>query len=224
LKPQPGAWCGAAVLLTALAGIGQRAADDPGLAQLARPAATVAAQSSAAERSVADELATLQRLGMAAQPGGAQPSLEQRRAELQRVVERDPRNGRAWALLGLVHGEAGQFAQAANAFEQALAASPKVALDPAVWCEYADVLGMAQGTLAGKPTEAIQKALALRSDHPKALEMAGSAAYERRDFAAAAHFWGRLLPQIDDASPARQQLIAAIARAQRQAAVALPLR
>ena len=109
-----------------------------------------------------------------------------------------------------------------DTFEKALAHSRKIALDPWVWCEYADVLGMAQGTLAGKPTEAITKALELQHDHPKALEMAGSAAYERRDFAAAAHYWQRLLPQLAEGSPPQQAVSAAIARAERQAAVALP--
>jgi cytochrome c-type biogenesis protein CcmH len=147
---------------------------------------------------------------------------QERSEALRRVVAKDPANGRAWALLGFAEGEAGDFARAAEAFEKALAHSRKVALDPWVWCEYADVLGMAQGTLAGRPTEAIAKALELQHDHPKALEMAGSAAYERRDFAAAAHYWQRLLPQLAEGSPPQQAVSAAIARAERQAAVALP--
>ncbi len=75
--------------------------------------------------------------------------------------------------------------------------------------------------LAGKPTELIQRALSLRGDHPKALEMAGSAAYERRDFAAAADHWRRLLPQLGEGSGARGQLAAAIERAERLSATSL---
>ena len=39
--------------------------------------------------------------------------------------------------------------------------------------------------LAGQPRELVQRALALDPAHPKALEMAGSAAFEQRDYAAA---------------------------------------
>lgn len=145
-----------------------------------------------------------------------------RRAELLRLVQSDPGNGRAWVLLGFLDAEAGRYAESATAFERALATSRKIALDPAVWCEYADVLGMAQGTLAGKPTEAIMKALALRPGHPRALEMAGSAAYERRDFAAAAQYWRSLLPQLQAGTQPHRELSTAIERAQRLAATSLP--
>jgi cytochrome c-type biogenesis protein CcmH len=154
-----------------------------------------------------------------ARPGA---TLEERRAELEQAVRREPGNGRAWALLGFMHAEANRFADAAAAFEKALATSRRVALDPWIWCEYADVLGMAQGTLAGKPTEAIHKALELQRDHPKALEMAGSAAYERRDFAAAAEFWRRVLPLVEPGSPPHRALQAAVERSERLALTSLP--
>lgn len=152
----------------------------------------------------------------------AETAAGDRRAELLRLVRSDPGNGRAWVLLGFLDADAGRYAESATAFERALATSRKIALDPAVWCEYADVLGMAQGTLAGAPTEAIVKALALRPGHPKALEMAGSAAYERRDFAAAAQYWRSLLPQLQEGTQLYRELSAAIERAQRLAATSLP--
>lgn len=152
----------------------------------------------------------------------AETAAGDRRAELLRLVRSDPGNGRAWVLLGFLDADAGRYAESATAFERALATSRKIALDPAVWCEYADVLGMAQGTLAGAPTEAIIKALALRPGHPKALEMAGSAAYERRDFAAAAQYWRSLLPQLQEGTQPHRELSAAIERAQRLAATSLP--
>jgi cytochrome c-type biogenesis protein CcmH len=151
------------------------------------------------------------------------PTPQARRAALVRFLERQPRDGRGWVLLGMMDLQAERWPSAAAAFERALAASPKVAADPAIWCEYADALGMAQGgSLAGRPTELIQRALALRADHPKALEMAGSAAYERRDFAGAVDYWRQLLPQIAEGTTPRAELEAAIARAQRLAATSLP--
>jgi cytochrome c-type biogenesis protein CcmH len=140
---------------------------------------------------------------------------------LARHLERNPRDGRGWVLLGRQQMERDRFAEAAVAFANALAASPKVARDPSVWCDYADALGMAQGgSLEGKPREVIGRALALDPGFPRALEMAGSAAYERRDFTGAADHWRRLLPQLREGTRPHAELAAAIARADRLAAAA----
>lgn len=141
---------------------------------------------------------------------------------LQRQVREHPRDGRAWALLGYAELEAARYPEAAAAFERAVGASPKVALDPAVWCAWADALGMAQGgSLEGRPGELIAQALKLQPAHPQALEMAGSAAYGRRDFRAALQYWQRLLPQLQAGTPRHEELSRAIARTERLAATSL---
>ena len=144
----------------------------------------------------------------------ARVSLETRREQARRF----PRDGRAWALLAYSAFEADAYAEAAAAFETAATVSPKVAADPGVLCDWADALGMAQGgSLKGRPTELVSRALALSSNYPKALEMAGSAAYERREFALAADYWRRLLPQMAQVSTDRNSLEDGIARAERLA-------
>lgn len=144
------------------------------------------------------------------------------REDLRRQAEHNPRDGRAWALLAYAEFDAESYAAAAAAFEKAAAASSKVAADPGVLCDWADALGMAQGgALKGRPQELISRALALRPLHPKALEMAGSAAYEQRQFAMAADYWRRLLPQLAPRSEQHRALSDAIARAERLAATAL---
>jgi cytochrome c-type biogenesis protein CcmH len=136
------------------------------------------------------------------------------RDDLAAEVARNPGNGRAWVLLARAEFETDRFAEAAAAYARAVAASPKVARDPAVWCEYADALGMAQGgSLAGVPRNLIARALEINPSHPKALEMAGSAAYEARDYELAATRWRELLVQIPERSRERGELAAAIARA-----------
>jgi cytochrome c-type biogenesis protein CcmH/NrfG len=52
--------------------------------------------------------------------------------------------------------------------------------------------------------------------------MAGSAAYERRDFADAASAWRRLLAQVPNGTAEHAQLSAAVQRAERLAQFALP--
>jgi cytochrome c-type biogenesis protein CcmH len=137
------------------------------------------------------------------------------RTELVRHLERSPRDDRSWVLLARMDFDADRFADAATAYERALAVDAKVARDPAVWCEYADALGMAQGgSLAGKPRALVMRALAQSPGHSKALEMAGSAAFEAGEFTAAAGYWRQLLGQLQAGSPQYRELAAAIARAE----------
>lgn len=143
-------------------------------------------------------------------------------ARLEAHLRSQPRDGRGWVLLARAHAESDRFADAANAFERAIAVAPKVRRDPAVLCEFADALGMAQRSLGGRPLELIQQALAIDPAHPVALEMAGSAAYEQRRYAEAARHWKLLLAQLVPASERHVELAAAIERAERRAAVALP--
>lgn len=144
-------------------------------------------------------------------------------ARLEAHVAAEPGDARAWVTLGRVRMQRDQFEPAAAAYRHALDASPKVARDPLVWCEYADALGMAQGgRLAGRPRELIEKALALDGAHPRALEMAGSAAYEVGDFRTAVRFWRQLLVQLPAESGEHGQLLAAIARAEQRAKFSLP--
>jgi cytochrome c-type biogenesis protein CcmH len=150
---------------------------------------------------------------------GAQGPAEARLLEAH--LERTPRDGRGWMLLARMRFAADQFGPAAQAYERALEASPKVAQDPQVWCELADALGMAQGgSLKGRPQELIDKALALKGTHPRALEMAGSAAFENRDYARALFYWETLLRQLEPGSAEHRELLAAVGRLRRVAELA----
>lgn len=138
-------------------------------------------------------------------------------------LETHPRDARGWVILARLLAEWERFDEAAQAYAKGLAASSKVAADPAVLCEYADALGMAQGgNLGGRPRELIDRALALDPNHPKALEMAGSSEYARRDYAAALSFWRPLLAAQRPGSQAYAELAAAIARAERLASGSEP--
>jgi len=144
-------------------------------------------------------------------------------AQLEAHLAATPGDARAWVMLARTRMEGDEFSAAATAYRHALDASAKVARDPQIWCEYADALGMAQGgRLAGRPRELIDRALALDAAHPRALEMAGSAAYEGGDFHAAAHYWQQLLAQLPAGSAEHAQLAAAITRAEQRARFLLP--
>jgi cytochrome c-type biogenesis protein CcmH len=137
------------------------------------------------------------------------------RAELLAHLARNPRDARGYVLLARLDAANDDFDDATNAYAKALAASAKVANDPAILCEYADALGMAQGgTLAGKPYEFVQRALAVSPAFPRALEMAGSAAFEQHDYAAAVRQWRALQAQMAADDPQARDLRNAIARAE----------
>lgn len=138
-------------------------------------------------------------------------------------LEKRPRDARAWAILARLQSGTDHFAEAARAYEKALALPSKVANDPSVWCEYADALGMTQeGHLAGRPRELIARALVIDPNHPKALEMAGSAEYAQGDYASALRFWRPLLAALQPGSQAYGELATAIARAERLALMTTP--
>lgn len=135
------------------------------------------------------------------------------RASLERHLARSPADARAWVLLARADMEADRFAEAANAYAKAVAANGRVARDPEVLTEYADALGMVQQNLAGLPTELIDKALVLAPGHPRALEMAGSAAFERGDYGRASALWRQLQQQLAPGTRPYQDLGVAIERA-----------
>jgi cytochrome c-type biogenesis protein CcmH len=146
-------------------------------------------------------------------------------AQLEAHVAAVPKDARAWVLLARARMESGLFAPAAAAYERAFDAQPRVARDPRLWCELADALGMSQGgSLAGRPRDLIERALAADPAAPCALEMAGSAAVEARDFHAARDHWRRLLVQLPADSPQHVQLATALERIEQQARLALPQR
>jgi cytochrome c-type biogenesis protein CcmH len=143
--------------------------------------------------------------------------------QLQSHLSRQPRDGRGWVLLARAQADRNEFKAAADAYQKALTVSEKVAKDPAVLCEYADALGMVQGgRLAGRPAELIAKALSINPEHPAALEMAGSVAYEEGRYADAVRYWKQLLADLAPGSDRHAELSTAVERAERKAAVTLP--
>ena len=148
---------------------------------------------------------------------------EARYAALEHQIAKYPRDSRARVLKARMDVQAGRYDIAAEGYRAALAAAPKVARDAGVWVEFAEAQGLRQGgRLAGEPRELIGRALAVQADHPQALELAGSAAYEAREFAAAARYWQRLIEQIPASDPRHGELAAAIERAEKRARLSLP--
>lgn len=143
--------------------------------------------------------------------------------ELERHLKRQPRDGRALVFKARLDVEAERFDLAVQGYAEALRVAPRVARDPGVWVEYAEARALAQGgSLIGEPEQLLQRALDLDGRHAQALDLAGSAAWERRHYARAAALWQRLLALTPPGSERHAALVKAIGRAEMLAKVSLP--
>ncbi len=133
--------------------------------------------------------------------------------QLEVMVERlavrlrdSPDDAEGWKLLGRSYAALGRFPESAEAYAKAAARDPR---DAQLLADFADVLAMARGSggagnLLGEPERLIARALELDPQNLKALALAGTAAYARKDYAAAAAHWEKMLPLVDpDSEDAR---------------------
>ena len=121
-------------------------------------------------------------------------------ATLAERMQAQPGDVQGWLMLGRSYSALGRYAEAVAALRQAVGHHPR---DVDLLADLADMLGMQQGRkLAGEPQRLVLQALALDPRHVKSLALAGSAAFEAQDYAAARAFWGRLLA----AAPADSEL------------------
>jgi cytochrome c-type biogenesis protein CcmH len=88
----------------------------------------------------------------------------------------------------------GRHDEAADAYAKAAVRAPH---DASLLADLADALAMARGqSLEGEPEKLVLRALELEPANLKALALAGTAAFERKDYAAAATYWQRMLPHV----------------------------
>jgi cytochrome c-type biogenesis protein CcmH len=124
---------------------------------------------------------------------------------LAKKVRDRPDDAQGWALLARSMAALGRFEEASDAYAHLVKLVPN---DAQVLADYADTLGMAQGrTLAGRPLELAREALRIDPMNLKALALAGTAALDSGDFAAAIGHWEKLAaalpPDSADAAQVR---------------------
>lgn len=116
-----------------------------------------------------------------------------------------------WVMLGRSYAVMQRWPEASRAFARAIELAPD---DAQLLVDQADVLAMVQGqSLQGEPQRLIDRALQIDPKNPKALALAGSAAFERKDYAAAAAYWERARPFAADGSEFARGLESSIAEA-----------
>jgi cytochrome c-type biogenesis protein CcmH len=125
-------------------------------------------------------------------PDAAQ--LEAMVARLAAKLRENPEDAEGWKLLGRSYSVMGRFPEAVDAYAKAAQRAPR---DAQLLADFADALAMARGQrLEGEPAQLVERALQIDPKNLKALALAGSAAFERQDYANAATLWGRMLPLV----------------------------
>jgi len=135
-------------------------------------------------------------------------------ANIEKLAERlkqNPNDVQGWKMLARSYLMQERFSDAAGAFEHLTSINPK---DAGVWADYAEALALANGqNLAGKPTEAINRALQIDPNNHKALDLAGTAAYQGGDYQKAIEQWQKLLKLLPAGSEELKTITAQISKA-----------
>ena len=127
----------------------------------------------------------------------------------QRLADK-PDDPVGWLMLGRAYRALGRPADAVGAFEQANRRRPG---DAEILVEYAEAKARVAGSLAGEPKRLLDQALAVAPDDPKALTLAGGAAFEARDYGKAVVYWERLAAQVPPDSELGQAIATGLSRA-----------
>lgn len=110
-------------------------------------------------------------------------------ARLEAVPASEAPDPKAWEMLARSYAAMQKFPEANKAYKRAVELNPGNAQTLA---DHAEVLAMLQGqSMAGEPTRLYERALVLDPNNLKALALAGTAEFEKKDFAKASEFWSK---------------------------------
>jgi cytochrome c-type biogenesis protein CcmH len=124
--------------------------------------------------------------------------------KLAKKLEANPSDAQGWTMLARSYNSMEKWSEAEGAYAKATEQSPNNA---DLWAEYAFATAMANDkNLEGKPMELINRALKVDPQNAKALQLAGSAAFQAKDYKKAIDYWQRILKQV----PAESEVAQAI--------------
>jgi cytochrome c-type biogenesis protein CcmH len=131
---------------------------------------------------------------------------------LAQKLKQNPNDAAGWHMLARSYAAFNRLPEAAQAYDKANALSPG---DPQILADYADVLAMVNGrSLEGRPTQLVMEALKADPKHQKSLALAGTAAFNRGEFAKAADWWKQLLATLPPGSEPAKAVQSNIAQAE----------
>ncbi|WP_348944808.1 c-type cytochrome biogenesis protein CcmI [Chitinibacter sp. FCG-7] len=143
--------------------------------------------------------------GMDAMMGAAKIEGMVKSLEAKMVLE--PDNVKGWLMLARSYRTLARYDEAVKAYEKAW---PAVQKDAGEMARFAGSLAVRDNSFAGRPTQLLARALEMNASEPDALMLAGSAALQRGDHAAAIQWWEKLLallePESEDAQWLREEI------------------
>ena len=146
----------------------------------------------------------------------SQAQIEARVAKLAERLKTNPNDADGWKMLARSYTEMSRFGEAAGAYAKATELRPD---DADLWADYAYVSALASGRrLDGQPMELINHALKLDPENMKALELAGLAAFQSKNYTKAVEYWERVMTKIPPDSEVGQTIQARINEAKTLAA------
>lgn len=151
------------------------------------------------------------------QQGFTQEQVEEMVGTLVTRLEQEPENAEGWSMLARTYLVLQDYPKAAAAYERLDKLMPN---NPDVLSDWADVIAAVSGSVVGDAEALAQRALEVAPTHPKALALAGTAAYQRDDFSAAAALWERILSQIPEGDDVARGVRASINDARAKAGMA----
>lgn len=152
----------------------------------------------------------------AAAPSGerTQAQIEANVAALAKRLQSNPSDAQGWTMLARSYSSMEKYSEATGAYAKATELTPN---DADLWAEYAFATAMANGRkLEGKPMELIQRGLKVDPDNAKVLQLAGSAAFEVKDYQKAVDYWQRVLKQVPPGSEVAETIQSRINEAKSQ--------
>ena len=145
----------------------------------------------------------------------SQEQIEGMVATLAARMEKEPDNLEGWMMLARSYTMLGRPAEAEKAYRHLAEKMPDNAQ---VLADWADAMGAAQGrTQVGEPEKLITRALQLDPNNLKGLALAGSVAFEKGDYAAAARHWEKILTQLPPEEELAESVRASVAEARAKA-------
>jgi cytochrome c-type biogenesis protein CcmH len=153
--------------------------------------------------------------GAGAPPARAEQQIATMVDQLAERLKAHPEDAEGWQMLGRAYSALGKAPDAVAAYRKSVQLRPG---DGALLGELAFALAMAnQRSFVGEPTTLIERALSIAPDNPKVLALAGSAAFERKDYRGALKHWERLAQLEPPGSRFAEQIQASIAQAREAA-------
>ncbi len=126
-----------------------------------------------------------------------------------------PDDAKGWTMLARSYTVLGRFVDALPAYARATELLPK---DATLLADYADAVAATKGTANNPQSMAlVERALALDADHPKALALAGTALYDRGDYAGAVARWQKIADKLPPGSELAKQVQSSIVEARERA-------